>query len=117
MLEEYAVELNSQVEILLRRHGKEIHLRQFAQKRIADVVVDMYAMFCLLSRVTSAVTQKGEEKCELELAITEAFFMKARRRIRANFKSIDRNEDDAMKFIAAKAFENGGYPFDLVDGI
>src|SRR5262249_38439987 len=32
VLEEYAVEFSTQVEVLLRRHGKQIHLRQFAQK-------------------------------------------------------------------------------------
>lgn len=114
ILEEYSVEFATQIEVLLKRHGKEIHLRQFAQKRIADIAIDFYAMACLLSRVTAAIEAKGVEKCELELSISEAFFTRANRRIRSNFKSIDRNDDDAMKAIAAKAFELGGYPFDTV---
>ena len=112
VLEEYAVEFSTQVEVLLRRHGREIPLRQFAQKRIADIAIDFYAMICVLSRVTRALEEKGAQKCELELAITEAFFMRANRRVRGNFKAIDRNDDDAMKLIAAKAFEFGKYPFD-----
>src|SRR5581483_6514337 len=52
LLEEYAVEFATQVEVLLRRHGKQIHLKQFAQKRIADIAIDFYAMACILSRVT-----------------------------------------------------------------
>jgi acyl-CoA dehydrogenase family protein 9 len=117
VIEEYAVEFATNVEVLLRRHGKQIHLRQFAQKRIADIAIDFYAMACILSRVTRAIEEKGgPEKCELELALAEAFFMRANRRIRGNFKSIDRNDDDAMKLIAAKAYELGGYPFDSLNG-
>jgi hypothetical protein len=48
----------------------------------------------------------------LELSIAEAFFMRANRRVRGNFKAIDRNDDDAMKLISAKVCELGHYPFD-----
>ena len=116
ILEEYVVEFSTQVEVLLRRHGKEIHLRQFAQKRVADIAIDFYAMSCVLSRVTRALEEKGAEKCELELSIAEAFFMRSNRRVRGNFKAIDRNDDDAMKFIAAKVCELGVYPFDSLKG-
>lgn len=116
VLEEYAPEFASQVEVLLRRHGKEIHRKQFAQKRIADIAIDFYGMACVLSRVTAAIQEKGLEKCELELSIAEAFFMRANRRIRGNFKAIARNDDDAMKRIAAHAYESEGYPFDSLNG-
>ncbi len=112
LLEEYTVELSAQTEVLLKRHGKEIHLKQFAQKRIADVAIDLYAMFCTLSRVTQVLEEKGEAGTEMEVAIAEAFCMKANRRIRGNFKAMDRNEDEMMKFIADKAYEIGCYPFD-----
>jgi acyl-CoA dehydrogenase family protein 9 len=114
VIEEYAVEFATQIEVLLRRHGKDIFLRQFAQKRVADIAIDMYAMCCVLSRVTRSLEEKGAEKCELELSIADAFFMRANRRIRGNFKAIDRNDDDAMKAIAAKAYELGKYPFDAI---
>lgn len=116
VLEEYAVEFSTKVEVLLRRHGRQIHLRQFAQKRIADIAIDFYAMASILSRVTRALEEKGSEKCELELAIVEAFFSRANRRVRGNFKAIDRNDDDAMKLIASKVFEQGSYPFDSLKG-
>jgi acyl-CoA dehydrogenase family member 9 len=116
ILEEYVVEFSTQVEVLLRRHGKEIHLRQFAQKRVADIAIDFYAMSCVLSRVTRALEEKGADKCELELSIAEAFFMRSNRRVRGNFKAIDRNDDDAMKLIAAKVCELGIYPFDSLKG-
>jgi acyl-CoA dehydrogenase family protein 9 len=116
ILEEYVVEFSTQIEVLLRRHGREIHLRQFAQKRVADIAIDFYAMACVLSRVTRALEEKGVEKCELELSIAEAFFMRSNRRVRGNFKAIDRNDDDAMKLIASKICELGVYPFDSLKG-
>ncbi len=114
VLEEGSVEFATQIEVLLRRHGKQIHLRQFAQKRIADIAIDFYAMACLLSRITASIEAKGVDKCQLELSIAEAFFMRGGRRIRDNFKTIDRNDDDAMKNIAAQAYEKGKYMFDVL---
>jgi acyl-CoA dehydrogenase family protein 9 len=112
ILEEYTVEFATQVEVLLRRHGKDIALRQFAQKRVADIAIDLYAMTCVLSRVSLSLEAKGEANCEFELAIIEAFFMRANRRIRGNFKAISRNDDDAMKLVASQLFSQGKYPFD-----
>jgi len=114
-VEEYVVEFASQITTLLYRHGKQIHLRQFAQKRIADIAMDLYAMSCMIARISAEIEAKGKEKCELELAIAEAFFMKAHRRVRGNFKAIDRNEDDAMKLIATKMYELGVYPWDSLN--
>ncbi len=115
LLEEYAVEFSTQVEVLLRRHGKEIASRQFAQKRIADIAIDLYAMTCTLSRVTDSLESKGVPNCEFELGIVDAFFMRANRRIRGNFKAIDRNDDDAMKLLASRLYELGHYPFDSLN--
>lgn len=114
ILEEYAVEFATQVEVLLRRHGREIHLRQFAQKRIADIAIDFYGMSCVLARVTRSIEERGLEGCKLELEIAEAYFLRANRHIRSNFKAIDRNDDDQMKAIAETAYEVGGYPFDFL---
>jgi len=112
-LEEHSVELATQVEVLLKRHGKEIHRRQFAQKRIADIAIDLYAMFCTLSRVTRSIEEKGEEAVAMEIAIAEAFFMRANRRVKANFSAIDRNDDEMLKFIANQAYKDGEYTFDF----
>jgi acyl-CoA dehydrogenase family protein 9 len=112
-LEEYTLELSQQTEVLLKRHGKEIHLKQFAQKRIADVAIDLFAMYCTLSRVTASIEENGAEKAQMEIAIAEAFFMHANRRIKGNFKSMDRNSDELMKLIADQTAELGGYPYDI----
>lgn len=113
MLEEYAIEFSSQIEVVLRRHGKQISMKQFAQKRIADVAIDLYGMACVLSRVSTGLEEKGLAQCELELAIAESYFQQANRRIQNNFRCMDRNEDEYLKLIANRAYVLGTYPFDV----
>ncbi len=116
VLEEYAGEFANQIEILLRRHGKEIHLQQLAQKRIADIAIELYGMVCVLSRMSAILTENGVEKSQFELAIAEAAFQRANSKIRNNFRQIDRNDDDSIKFIAERAYELGKYPFEPMKG-
>jgi len=114
MIEEFAVEFATQVQVLLRRHGRQIHLMQFAQKRLAEVAIDLYAMMCTLSRVTSQIEARGVEACEYEIALTANFFSRASKRIKSHFGSMDRNDDELMKYIAEKAYELGKPPFDIL---
>jgi len=117
VIEEFTTEFATQVDVLIRRHGKNIHLMQLAQRRIADIAIDLYAMSCLLARVSRALEEKGGvENCEVEMAITEAFVFRATRRIKANLKGIDRNDDDQVKYLAEKAYELGHYPFEILKG-
>jgi acyl-CoA dehydrogenase family protein 9 len=117
VLEEHAVEFSSQVQALLRRHGKDIFLKQFSQKRIADAAIDLFAMACILGRLTRALNEKGGvENCQLELAIADSFFMRANRRVRGCFKALERNDDESIQFIAKSLYESGRYPFDSLLG-
>jgi acyl-CoA dehydrogenase family protein 9 len=115
MIEEFVVEFAAQVQVLLRRHGRNIHLMQFAQKRLAEIAIDLYAMMCTLSRVTSQIQAKGAEACEYEIALAANFFNRASRRIKTHFSTMDRNDDELMKYIAEKAYELGKPPFDIMN--
>ncbi|NDD91321.1 acyl-CoA dehydrogenase [bacterium] len=114
MIEEFSVEFASSVEKLLRRHGKNIHLMQLAQKRISDVAIDLYAMMCLVSRVTRQIEKHGADKCELEISMARSFFQRAGVRIRNHYAGMDRNDDDLVKFVADKALEQGSCQFDIL---
>ncbi len=114
VLEETVVEFASQVEGLLRRHGREISVKQFAQKRVAEVAMDLYAMSCILARVSRSLQEKTVPECEFELALADAFFRKASQRIRAQFRGLNRNDDEEMAFIANQLYQKGSYPFDAV---
>ncbi len=116
IIEEHTVELASQVETLLRKHGKEIYMKQLAQKRLAEIAIDLYAMSCILSRVTLKLNKAQNPKdVALDQSMAEAFCLRANRRIHGNFRAMSRNEDEAFHYISDELFERGEYPFDFLD--
>jgi acyl-CoA dehydrogenase family protein 9 len=114
LFEDYTAEFALQCAKLLQRHGRHITERQFACKRVADIAIDLFAMACVISRVTTYLNARGIDSCAEELAIARSFFVRANRRIRGNFKSIDRNDDDEIKLIARRSCEAGAYKWDII---
>jgi len=108
-------QLRDTSESLLREHKQGIIERQFAQKRIADSVADIYAQFAVLSRVSSIFEDQGIETSGQERYIAETFCTRAARRVRARFGQIDRNDDDRMAAIAKLAYKRGEYGYALFE--
>ena len=96
-------ELAAMVDRLLRKHGKNIIDKQFATRRLADVMIDMWILVCVLSRVTASIESKGLEAAEPEIQIARVFAGQAKRRTRANFRKIDNNDDELIKALAEHA--------------
>lgn len=99
---------------ILRKHGKAVIEKQFATKRLADVMIDMYALACVMSRVTTSIQEKGEKGAKKEIAILDAFAVQVTRRVRQNFSMIDDNDDEFIKELADFAVEKEGYPYDTI---
>jgi acyl-CoA dehydrogenase family protein 9 len=99
---------------ILRKHGGKVVGKQFATHRLADILIDLYVLSAVLSRVNSTVEDKGEEASAQELAILEIFAGRARRRMRSNLNRIDDNDDELVKLVADRAFEKEGYGWDTV---
>jgi alkylation response protein AidB-like acyl-CoA dehydrogenase len=97
----------------LRRHGKGIVDQQFALRRIADVLTDLFVTASILSRVTRSLEEKGEAGAARELEIARVFARAARSRIRGNLHRVDANDDDLVVALADDAFEREGYGWDL----
>jgi acyl-CoA dehydrogenase family protein 9 len=114
ILEQHVADLDVNVKKLFWKHGKKIIDMQFALKRVADIAIDLYAMSCVLSRVSTAIEKKGPEAAKGEIHIAQVFFNRAHHRIRANVKRFDRNDDEIMKEIAAEAYGAFGYRFEGV---
>jgi hypothetical protein len=74
------------------------------------MVIDLYAMSCVIARVTSAIQAKGAEKAEDEINICKTFCNFAWRRIRKNSRMIDRNDDKILTAVAEATIEKGAYP-------
>jgi acyl-CoA dehydrogenase family member 9 len=109
----YARALGGSVEALLLRHGKEIIQREYQQERLANVVIDLYACLATLSRASSAVASRGEEKAQGELRAARAFINDAKYRLVGNLKRIDKNRDRDSTAISDHAYEKLGYGLDL----
>jgi len=97
---------------ILRKHGKNIINKQFATRRLADIMIDIYVMGCVISRVSTSLKANGEAAAKKEVAILHSFSHQAERRIKANFAAIDDNDDEEIKELADFAVEKQGYVWD-----
>ncbi|HBP17331.1 MAG TPA: acyl-CoA dehydrogenase [Planctomycetes bacterium] len=114
VFEDLTRELAAMVDRLLRKHGKNIIDKQFATRRLADVMIDMWILVCVLSRVTASIESKGLEAAEPEIQIARVFAGQAKRRTRANFRKIDNNDDELIKALAEHAYQAEGYSWDVI---
>jgi alkylation response protein AidB-like acyl-CoA dehydrogenase len=99
---------------ILRKHGRAIIDKQFATKRLADIMIDLFVLACTLSRVNSLVEANGVQKSQKELEILQVLSGQVGRRVRSNFGKIDDNDDELIKSLADHAFERDGYAWDSI---
>ena len=83
--------LPGRVEALLRRHGRSFVMRQYLMQRIAEIVIDTYAMVAVVSRTDTLL--KAGAPCAQELAMTRAWCDKAARRVRRHLRGLVVNTD------------------------
>jgi len=114
LFEECTRDLATAVDRLLRRHGRNIIDKQFATRRLADIMIDLYVFACVLSRVDATLRERDKEKSLHELELAATFGAQARRRIRQNMADIDANEDEAIKSLADQAFDAEKYVWDTI---
>lgn len=112
--EQYTGELNKAVEVILRRHGKNVVEKQFAMKRIADVSIDLFVGLCMLSRVSSIIRKNGAENSKMEISMLNIFTQQAKRRMNQNLRRVDINEDEEMKALSDFIVQKGVYPWDVL---
>ena len=99
---------------ILRKHGKEIIGKQLASKRLAEIMIDLFVLACMLSRVNNSIETQGEEHAQREIDIVCMFTDKARTRMKHNFRRIDDNDDELAKALADDAFEAEGFRWDVI---
>ncbi|HVY48730.1 MAG TPA: acyl-CoA dehydrogenase family protein [Minicystis sp.] len=114
VFEECAGELASHVEMVLRKHGRDIAEMQFTQKRVAEICIDLYAIAACISRTTRAIERRGEEGARREIDLTAIFTTAAQKRIRHHVAEFSKNDDELRKAVASRAYADRGYPFDVL---
>ncbi|MEO8858009.1 MAG: acyl-CoA dehydrogenase family protein [Burkholderiaceae bacterium] len=113
MYEKYTVELSKSSDQLLRRFGKKATDMQHAQKRLADIAIDLFIGLCVLSRADS-LEKKAHPAAAEAISIAEMFAKQARRRMARNVRGLERNEDAAIERLAGAVLANDGYMWDVI---
>jgi alkylation response protein AidB-like acyl-CoA dehydrogenase len=114
VFEEGTRDLAGAVDRILRKHGRNIIDKQFATRRLGDMMIDLFVLACVLSRVDATLRSSSIEAAARELDIVATFAGQARRRIKSNVSEIDNNEDEQIKALADHAFDAERFPWDTI---
>jgi acyl-CoA dehydrogenase family member 9 len=114
VFEDCTRELAGATDRILRKHGRAIIDKQFATRRLADIMIDLFVLACVLSRVDSAIRSKGAEAARREVEIAHAFAGQVRRRVKNTVSEIDDNQDETVKALADHAFGEEKYAWDTL---
>ncbi|MCB1052328.1 MAG: acyl-CoA dehydrogenase family protein [Acidobacteria bacterium] len=112
LFEDLTRDLAAMADRILRKHGKNIIGKQFATGRMANVMIDLFVLGCVLSRVTSALDEKGPDHAASEKDIATIFAGQVRTRVHQHLRMIDENDDELLKELAVQTYEKG-YTWDL----
>ena len=116
IVEKYAGELARTSDRMLRRHGSNIAEMQFTQHRIASITRDLVTLTACIARATKAIAKRGEEGSRREMDMLRIFASDAERRLAATVASFDQNEDELQKSVASRAYLDGAYPLEALEG-
>ena len=116
LFEDGARQLAIATDRLLRRHGKRIVDAQLPTRRLADVMIDLFALAATLARVATRLEDHGEEATAPEREILRTFARQAKRRVDANLAALEENEDPGIEALAKHALETGRYGWDNIGG-
>jgi acyl-CoA dehydrogenase family protein 9 len=100
-------------ETALRKYGKGISEQQYVQRRIADLLIDLFVGLCVVSRADSLLASQPDNRTQV-IDVARVFTHQARRRMVRNVRGANHNEDDAVDALAATVLGRGSYPWDVI---
>ncbi|XP_056380189.1 complex I assembly factor ACAD9, mitochondrial [Hyla sarda] len=111
-LEQNTYYFGSAVESLLYRFGKTIVDEQLALKRVADILINLYAMTAVISRASRSISiglrNHDHEVLLANLFCSEAYFKNCYMLAQLG-KHCPENQDESIKKIAKHILENRAY--------
>jgi acyl-CoA dehydrogenase family protein 9 len=123
-LEEIAEQFSSmmggfaiQVENTLLKYGKNIISNELPQKRLSNMVVELYVMLATISRTTAILGMEKvpQEKKDYVLKLTKIACADSRSNFISNLKSMSKNTDKDVEAITKHMVEFEGYGLDIID--
>ncbi|XP_063796662.1 complex I assembly factor ACAD9, mitochondrial [Pseudophryne corroboree] len=111
-LEQSTYNFGNTVESLLYRFGKTIVDEQLALKRVADIVINLYAMTAVIARASRSISiglrNHDDEVLIANLFCSQAYFSNAFMMSQLG-KHCPENQDDSIRKIAKHVLENRAY--------
>ncbi|MBT3234539.1 MAG: acyl-CoA dehydrogenase [Bdellovibrionales bacterium] len=106
-----------QVENTLIKYGKKIIGHELPQKRIANMVIELYVSLAVLSRTTSILEQDdvSEETREYSISLAKLALKESRQRFISNYKRMTKNFDREVKQVSKTIVAQQGYGLDIID--
>ena len=111
--ESYARATARVAESVLRKYGKGISEQQHAQRRVADLMIDLFVGLCVVSRADSIIRSDPASAAQV-LDIAKIFTHQARRRMVRNVRGVEHNEDQSIEALAGSVIEAGRYRWDVL---
>lgn len=99
---------------ILRRHGKKVIEKQFATARMADIMIHLYVLSAVLSRVTASIKKNGAALARNEILIAQAFAKTTQTMVRSKVDEMDDNVDSQVKELANHAFDLEKFAWDTI---
>jgi len=113
VFENYSLRLSKATETMLARLGKDIINQQFLLKRTADITIDLFVGLCVLSRVSTMISEKSVEECKQEINMAKIFTHAAKRRMSQNLRGLIKNEDKLKEELSDYLIKSG-YKWDVL---
>lgn len=112
LFEDGVLGLARETERVLRKHGTAISTRQFVQRRIAEVAIDLLTLAAVLARASRAIDKRGESGAARDIELTVGIGRLLGPRLRDRLNEMERETDELLKAIAARTYDEGGLDFD-----
>jgi alkylation response protein AidB-like acyl-CoA dehydrogenase len=103
----------SAVESMVKKHKKSIIDQQMVLKRLADVAIDLFTGFCVVSR-TASLIEGGSGENSPENDIATLYLQSSKRRINQNLRRLERNEDEITSRLAKTIAGREGRMWDII---
>jgi acyl-CoA dehydrogenase family protein 9 len=115
VVEDYVIELEQAVERALRKHGGRVVDMQHLHRRVADMVIDIYALIAAIARASSVIEHRGVEGAAPITRLCRAFAQRAAVRLRRDLRGLQAGADEVETEIAEELYVSDGYALDVLE--
>lgn len=113
-VETLTLRFSAVVEALLKKHGKSIVDQQFIQKRMAEVVIDLFSVSVVLSRASLIASSDRSPERESVITLGKLYTTMALERANSHLDRPEREEDNLYSKLSNELVSAGRYRWDTI---